>query len=136
MKSDCLNRDRFNSIINTIAQAEQLVQTVVAYRDHNLRADIVSMESLKNYINRMDIDENKETFAFENDLVSSIYKRQIEQFERFLFLRKSNKFFDVDSVGIIEFSIILPFNTKEWKNISDCLNSSQLPPFYANKTRK
>ena len=112
-----------------------LVNTVLLYRDNQLRADMLTISALKVIINKMEIDDTKQTFAFQDDAISTIYRRPIEQFERFAFIRKSAKFYDFDSTGVIQFSVILPFTSKEWNGLN-CLNGYDLPPFYENKTRK
>ena len=112
-----------------------LVKTVMLYRDHQLKQNMLTEIDFWLIMYMMKIDERTQTFAFQDDSFEEKYRRPIEQFERFISIRKSAKFHDFDSYGVIQFSVILPFSSKEWKNVSDCLTGDELPPFYKNKTR-
>lgn len=83
-------------MININLKAQQLVKMIMLFRDGQLKPEMLSMDGLRSMINNLDIDKTKATFAFQNDLISTIYKRPIEKFERFFFVRKSDKFYDFD----------------------------------------
>lgn len=100
-----------------------LINLLVAYRDNVLRPELLSLENFRALIESMQIEKN-ETFAFQDDPVPKIYRREIELFERFYLNGRR---------GTVEYSILLPFNSLEWNSTMTCLNGSDLTPFYAQK---
>ena len=117
-----------------------MVKTVLLYRDHQLTPDMLTKSELKVILNNINVDNVEDygkTPAFKNDFLSAIYRRQIEQFEEFILVRKSASFYDFDSTGVIQFSLVFPFNSIKYrKEDLNCLAGDDLPPFYQNKTAK
>lgn len=128
-------RGQFNEILNANTRTVDLINLLIIFRDGKLRPEIISLANFKYLINNMQIEKETQVYAFQNDLLTSTYKRPIEKLERFFFHRKSDKYYDFDSNGVIEFSVVFPFHSTEWKASTACLSGNELPAFYASKTR-
>ena len=119
-------------MFHAFKQTVELVNQLLAYNESAIRPKLLKLAQFKDLIMGLEIGDGQD-IAFKNDLITSIYKRKILHFEHFYYLKKSEKFYDPDSTGKIEFSIVLPFTNRDWNTTLNCL-SSDLPEFFAKKT--
>lgn len=128
-------RNTISYVVQNCDRLGQLIDQVQLYKSNTLNSYLWSFDDFKYFMDNLEIKKGVETFAFKNDLLAKIYKKEITQFERFYFVRGSEKYYDLkNSYGIIETSVNLPFNTKEFSE-SKCFDKQTLPPFFANATQ-
>lgn len=117
----------FHRLLKMIDQIQQFTSTT-------LNSCVWELHSFKYYIDCLQINPETERFAFENDFLEKIYKKELKKYERFYFIKGSNKYYDmVHSYGILEISVDLPFNNKQYKE-EPCVDGATLSAFFAKKT--
>ena len=108
--------------------AEQLPQTDA----HGLRLGKIKMfGKFESEIERIAQDANEsQTAAFQFDLITDVYKKQIVRMGKFVFHKKSKIVFDLRSTGTVNFEIVIPFEDTELKAGKDCVSTADLPEFF------
>lgn len=118
------NFDKAIKLIDTFVQyRNNLVNQCDEHRNYN--------QNLKWLLQNLKVEKNQ-TFALKNESIKSIYQQPIQKFENFTFVRASEMYYDYRSYGIINYSINLPFNNKNYQS-KPCTSIKTLPPFFNRK---
>lgn len=143
-KLDNITLKAYSNKQNQIYYATEAVNRLTGLIDHisvaaksRLSGYIMSFNGFTYFIDNLEINPKTETFAFQNEFLIKIYKKEMVQFEKYIFVRGSRKYYDMkNSYGILQISLSLPFNTKEFREQPSCFELNKLPPFFANKGKE
>lgn len=74
--------------------------------------------------------------AFEDEFIDDVYEKRITSFPRFKFWSYSPITYEAESRLYVDFDFCFPFNNQKFNPSQNCLNVSDLPPFFQQKAKQ